>query len=67
MDQTLVDVGKVPGVRRWDVVTLLGGEGKSRVSAEEIARSLDTIPYEIVCGIHSRIPRIYKGLKLQKS
>ncbi len=63
MDQTLVDVGKVPGVRRWDVVTLLGGEGKNRISAEELADSLGTIPYEIVCAIHSRIPRVYKGLK----
>jgi len=63
MDQTLVDVGKVPGVRRWDVVTLLGRDGKGRVTAEELAKELDTIPYEIVCGIHSRIPRFYKGLK----
>ena len=63
MDQTLVDVGRVPGVRRWDVVTLLGRDRKSRVTAEELAKALDTIPYEIVCGIHSRIPRVYKGLK----
>ena len=63
MDQTLVDVGQVPGIRRWDTVTLLGHDGKSRVSAEEMAAWLDTIPYEVVCSIHSRIPRVYKGLR----
>ena len=62
MDQTLVDVGNVPGVQRWDTVTLLGSDGAERVSAEELAKTLSTIPYEIVCGIHSRIPRVYKGL-----
>ena len=63
MDQTLIDVGGVPKIRRWDVVTLLGEEGAGRVSAEELAGWLGTIPYEVVCAIHSRIPRIYKGLK----
>ncbi len=58
MDQTLVDVGHVPGVRRWDVATLLGRDGRETISAEEMARWLGTIPYEIVCGIHSRIPRL---------
>ena len=48
---------------RWDTVTVLGREGKSEVSAEEMAGWLNTIPYEIVCSIHSRIPRIYKGLR----
>ena len=66
MDQTLVDVGAVPGVKRWDVVTLIGQDGKSAVSAEELAAVLDTIPYEIVCALHSRIPRIYKGLKARR-
>ncbi len=63
MDQTLVDVGAIPGIKRWDTVTLLGGEGKNRVTAEELAGWAGTIPYEIVCALHSRIPRVYKGLK----
>jgi alanine racemase len=63
MDHTLVDVGNVPGIHRWDVVTLLGNEGQSGVSAEELAAWLGTIPYEVVCALHSRIPRFYKGLK----
>ena len=62
MDQTLVDVGSVPQIRRWDTVTLLGEDGAGRVSAEELAGWLGTIPYEVVCAIHSRIPRVYKQL-----
>ncbi len=63
MDQTLVDVGKSPIDRRWDEVTLIGEENGQRISAEELAEIAGTIPYEVVCSIHSRIPRIYKGLK----
>ena len=62
MDQTLVDVGSRTPVRRWDEVTLLGRDGKQVVSASELAAMIGTIPYEIVCSVHSRIPRVYKGL-----
>ncbi|MGH7198257.1 MAG: alanine racemase [Candidatus Omnitrophota bacterium] len=63
MDQTLVDVGKLPSVKRWDEVTLIGEDRSVRVSAEELAQICGTIPYEIVCSIHSRIPRLYKGMR----
>lgn len=63
MDQTLADVGNVPGVRRWDLVTLLGRQGRETVSAEELASLSGTIPYEIVCALQSRIPRIYRGMR----
>ncbi|HTL71629.1 MAG TPA: alanine racemase [Candidatus Eisenbacteria bacterium] len=63
MDQTLVDVGRVPAARRWDAVTLIGRDGKSEITARELADLSGTIPYEIVCSIHTRIPRIYKELR----
>jgi alanine racemase len=63
MDQTLVDVGRLPSVRRWDEVTLIGKDRSVRISAEELAQISGTIPYEIVCSIHSRIPRLYKGMR----
>lgn len=63
MDQTLVDVGGVPSVRRWDEVTLIGHDGRAGVSAEDLAKLIGTIPYEIVCSVHSRIPRIYKNIR----
>lgn len=61
MDQTLIDVGRVPAVRRWEEVTLIGGTERARVLAQDLADLADTIPYEILCSLHSRIPRIYKG------
>lgn len=63
MDQTLVDVGGLPSVTRWDEVTLIGREGKTEVQAQDLASIIGSIPYEIVCSIHSRIPRIYKGMR----
>lgn len=61
MDQTMVDVGNIPGVAVGDEVVLIGRQGKKEITVEEIARDLDTIPYEIVCGINKRVERIYIG------
>lgn len=63
MDQLLIDVGALPEVKRWDEVTLIGQDGRAQIQASELAVLIDTIPYEIVCSIHSRIPRIYKGMR----
>ncbi|MBI3252356.1 MAG: alanine racemase [Candidatus Omnitrophica bacterium] len=60
MDQILVDVGGVPAARRWDEVTLIGQEGNRKILAEDLARWAGTIPYEIVCALHNRVPRFYK-------
>jgi alanine racemase len=58
MDQIMVDVGDL-NVRIGDEVVLIGAQGKNRISAEELAKLSGTIPYEIVCGLGNRIPRIY--------
>lgn len=63
MDQTLVDIGLDKKIRRWDTVTLIGQQKGKSVSAEDLAALAQTIPYEIVCALHSRIPRVYIGLK----
>ena len=58
MDQIMVDVGRQkPKV--GDEVVLIGRQGKQKITAEELAALSGTIPYEIVCGLGSRIPRIY--------
>jgi alanine racemase len=65
MDQIMVDVGKDP-VKVGDEVVLIGSQGKERISAESLALLSKTIPYEIVCGIGSRVPRIYARKQKQQ-
>jgi len=58
MDQVMVDVGNLP-VRAGEEAVLIGRQGNKSITAEEIAALCGTIPYEIVCGLGSRIPRVY--------
>jgi alanine racemase len=58
MDQIMVDVGKFKP-KLGDEVVLIGKQGKEKITAEQLADLANTIPYEIVCGLGSRIPRIY--------
>ena len=59
MDNITVDVGAPDSVRPGDRVTIIGSDGDERQTAEEVARRIDTINYEILCGITSRVPRVY--------
>jgi alanine racemase len=58
MDYTMIDVGRIRGVEVGDLVTLIGGDGEERISVEEIARKVGTIPYEIACAIGKRVRRV---------
>ena len=60
MDQLMLDVGDLP-VEVGDEVVLIGRQGDESVTAAEWAELVDTIPYEIVCGIGPRVPRRYIG------
>jgi alanine racemase len=57
MDQTIVEVTGGPEVRPGDPVVLLGEQAGDRITAQEWADRLDTIPYEVVCGFSVRLPR----------
>jgi alanine racemase len=59
MDLTIVDVTDVEGVEVGERVTLMGVDGSLSIPAEDIARTADTISYEITCGVSSRVPRRY--------
>ncbi|MFA5369947.1 MAG: alanine racemase [Candidatus Omnitrophota bacterium] len=61
MDQTMFDVGRVPGVKKSDRVTLIGRESGRSITVDEIAELCETIPYEVVCWLDKRIPRKYKN------
>ncbi len=57
MDQLMVEVDS--SVRIGDEVVLMGTQGSERISADEIAKKLDTIAYEVVCDVSVRIERKY--------
>jgi len=59
MDMTMVDVTDIPAARAGDEVVLMGQQGQERIGADEIAEWSGTIPYEVLCGIGPRVPRIY--------
>ncbi|MDQ4148959.1 MAG: alanine racemase [Actinomycetota bacterium] len=59
MDHFLVDVGD-DSVEVGDEVVILGSQGGEWITAQEIADRIDTIPYEVVCGISARVPRYYR-------
>ncbi len=56
MDQLMVDCGDDP-VEVGDPAVLIGSMGDHTISADDWARRLDTIGYEIVCGISTRVER----------
>ena len=60
MDQLMADATGLEGARIGDVVTLIGQDGGQAVTAEELARREGTIPYEVVCALSKRVPRVYR-------
>jgi alanine racemase len=59
MDLTLIDVTNVPGVAFGDEVTLFGVRGDLTIPAEDLAKTVGTLSYEVTCGIGERVPRVY--------
>jgi alanine racemase len=60
MDGLMVDCGPDSQVQVGDRVVLLGAQGDERVTPDEWAATLGTIPYEVVCAIGSRVARRYR-------
>ena len=60
MDMCMLDITGLKGVDVGEEVVLIGRQGKEEISIAEIAEQAKTIPYEIVCGISERVPRVYK-------
>ena len=59
MDMLALDASKAEGIAPGDEVVLLGEQGDGAVSCEEMADRAETIPYEIMCGVGVRVPRVY--------
>jgi alanine racemase len=59
MDLTMLDVTGLTDVAIGDPVTLMGTDSGSTITANDIAAWADTIPYDIICRVSPRVPRIY--------
>lgn len=64
MDQFMVDVSHLDDVKIGDEVVLIGKQGNNVITAEEIAKLVGTINYEVTCRISERVPRKYEGMEL---
>ena len=59
MDQCMIDVTHVPYARLGDEVTIMGKDGIYEILADDIAKSTETINYEILCAFGQRLPKVY--------
>ncbi len=61
MDNITIDLGPETEVSCGAEAVLIGAQGTDRILAEQLAEALDTINYEITCGISARVPRVAAG------
>jgi alanine racemase len=59
MDWTMIDVTEIDAVSLGDRVTIIGRDDGHEVRATGLARLIDTISYEVTCGISARVPRVF--------
>ena len=59
MDQIIIDVDQIPNIQPGEIVTLIGNNDPQSISADDWAKTLNTISWEILCGFKHRLPRIY--------
>ena len=59
MDQFMVDVTDIPDVQRGTEVTLMGKDREEELRVEELSELCQRFPYEFVCDISRRVPRVY--------
>lgn len=60
MDQTIVDVTDLPHVACGDEAVLFGRQADAEITITEFSRWADTIPWETLCSVSKRVPRLYK-------
>ncbi len=58
MDQTIVDVTEIDGAEIGDEAVVIGTQGAEAITADELAELEGTIPYEVLCNISARVPRV---------
>jgi len=58
MDTIVVNVTGVSGVEIGDIATLIGRDGQDSIALDEVATAAETVSYEILTGLTSRLPRV---------
>lgn len=61
MDLTMIDVTEVSGAAAGDDVTLIGRQEAESITADDLAGWQDSIPYDVLCAIGTRVPRVYRA------
>ena len=61
MNMSMIDVTEIEGVEAGDEVVVLGSQGQAEITAEDIARQLGTISYEVLCNIGNNNLREYRA------
>lgn len=61
MDTTIIDVTHIPGCEIGDEVVLIGRSGGGEITAWDLARWSETLPYEVMCNLSERVLRRYVG------
>jgi alanine racemase len=61
MDNITIDLGPETDVEPGTPAVLIGPQGSDRIFAEEVAARLETINYEVTCGISQRVPREFRA------
>lgn len=60
MDQCIVDVSRIPNVKRGDIAVIIGRSGEEEITAAQIAETCGTITHEILTGLAARLGRVVK-------
>lgn len=59
MDQCMVQLDDIPEAKIGDEVVIVGKQDGEEITVDQIAETWKTIPYEVICGLASRMPRYY--------
>jgi alanine racemase len=59
MDQCMIDLTDVSGVKEYEEAVLMGSDGDKTITADEIAGKTRTINYEVLCRFGQRLPKVY--------
>ena len=59
MDQCMIDISEIEGVKVGDTVTVVGKTGNTEITMDDVASWTGTINYEVVCLVGKRVPRVY--------